>query len=130
MKNIHSAAYSRKTTGRGTIKNYTIGFAASIVLTLAAYFVVVLPGINLSYGMMVFAILGLAVAQLLVQLQFFIHLGPDPRPHWNKMMFLLMLLILLIVVIGSLWIMDNLHYNLMSPSETENYIMEEEGIKR
>lgn len=119
-----------RTGNRGSLQSYTIGFLASIVLTLSAYVVVTQSAVTLSYRFLVIAIIGLAVTQLLVQLQFFIHLGHESKPHWNKLMFLFMLLILLIVVIGSLWIMSNLHYNTMSPGETETYIMKEEGINR
>ena len=45
------------------------------------------------------------------------------------MAFLFMMLIVVIVVIGSLWIMTNLDYNMM-PDEVETYILEEEGFTR
>jgi cytochrome o ubiquinol oxidase operon protein cyoD len=72
---------------------------------------------------------GLAVVQLFVQLYFFLHMGDESKPRWNLMAFLFMLLVLVIVVFGSLWIMKNLDYH-MSPSDTSNYMMHEEGIHK
>ena len=46
------------------------------------------------------------------------------------MIFLSTVLVVGILVIGSLWIMSNLNYNMghdMSPQETTDYILEEEG---
>jgi cytochrome o ubiquinol oxidase operon protein cyoD len=129
--NKHRVITSQHRTGnRGSLQNYTIGFTLSIVLTLAAYILVRYRPDALSYGFLVFSVVGLAIAQLFVQLQFFIHLGHESKPRWNKLVFIFMLLVLLIIVVGSLWIMSNLHYNVMSPHETETYIQEEEGIKR
>ena len=110
----------------GTLKTYTAGFALSIILTLIPFAILINHWIH--GWAVVFTLFGFAVAQLLVQLQFFIHLGHETGPRWNMMMFLSMLLVVLIVVIGSLWIMDNLDYHMMSPDQTEEYIQNEEGI--
>lgn len=118
-----------KTGNRASVTTYSIGFALSIVLTLAAYLLVRHSASMLSYGVLVFAILTLAVVQLLIQLQFFIHLGHESKPRWNKLIFLFMLLVVLIVVVGSLWIMSNLNYHTMTPEDTETFIMQDEGIK-
>lgn len=130
MSKQHVITSQHHTGNRGSLRAYTIGFIVSIVLTLAAYILVKEFAGAISYGFLLFAIISLAVAQLLVQLQFFIHLGTESKPRWNKLMFIFMLIILLIVVVGSLWIMNNLHYNMMAPSEMEAHIMEEEGIRR
>jgi cytochrome o ubiquinol oxidase operon protein cyoD len=114
--------------GHGSLNSYVVGFLLSIVLTLVAYFMVteqVLEGRTLLLG-----IVGLAVAQLLVQLIFFLHLGRESRPRWNLTVFFFMLIVLTILVAGTLWIMENLDYHMMSPMETDQYIMEEEGIYR
>jgi cytochrome o ubiquinol oxidase operon protein cyoD len=61
--------------------------------------------------------MGMGILQMLVQLILFLHLSTEKRPHWNTILFLFMLLICLIVVAGSLWIMSNLDYRMMSPSQ-------------
>ncbi len=92
-------------------KSYVWAFILSIVLTLAAYFFVVEK--VFSPGVLLGVIIGLGVVQAFVQLVLFLHLGREGKPHWNTLTFLFMLSILLIVVIGSLWIMNHLEYNMM-----------------
>ena len=130
MSKQQSITSQHRVGHRGSVKAYTIGFTLSVILTLAAYILVKYSIGGLSSGLVVFIIIGLAVAQLAVQLQFFIHLGRESKPGWNKVMFVFMALVVLIVAIGSLWIMSNLHYNRMSPGETETHLLEEEGYKR
>jgi len=112
----------------GTILSYIAGFVLSVALTLAAYFT--FTNRTLTDPLLVSVIVGLAIAQLLVQLIFFLHLGKESRPRWNLVAFMFMLMVLVIIVFGSLWIMNNLDYNMMSPKETDNSIMKDEGIYR
>ncbi len=115
---------------KATLKSYVIGFALSVALTLAAFFVVLRPGFfHVGYGAMVPAILILAVAQLFVQLIFFMHLASESGPRWKLAIFLSTVSIVLIVVIGSIWIMNHLNYNMMrSPSEMNAYIQSQDGL--
>lgn len=95
----------------GSLRTYVVGFLLSIVLTLASYFAVV--GQLFSVSVITLVIFGFGILQVFVQLIFFLHLGHEPKPRWNLTVFLFMLLVLVIIVFGSLWIMDNLKYNLM-----------------
>jgi len=107
-----------------TLTKYTIGFVCSALLTLVAYILVV-GGIRMS-SMALIGILGaLALVQAAVQLVFFLHLGDEIRPRYKLLAFWFMMLTLVIVVVGSLWIMDNLNYNMMhmTPAEKDNYMM-------
>lgn len=117
---------SRHAAARGTAASYSLGFALSVVLTLIPFYLVTESII--SGTALVLALMGFAALQLIVQLQFFIHLGHETKPRWNMMIFLFMTLVLVIVVGGSLWIMDNLDYHGMSPEQTETYIKSEERI--
>lgn len=117
-KNTHHA---------GSLLSYSLGFALSVLLTVAAYVSAVnhsLPGNTL-----IAVIIGLAIAQLMVQLIFFLHLGSETKPRLRLTIFLFMLVVLAIVVGGSLWIMHNLDYNMM-PHNMDKYMMDEEGIYR
>ncbi|HEV3270305.1 MAG TPA: cytochrome o ubiquinol oxidase subunit IV [Candidatus Rhabdochlamydia sp.] len=87
------------------------GFLLSILLTLAAYFMVVEHIFN--SRALICTIIGLGIIQMFIQLLFFLHLGQESKPYWNSQLFLFMLTILLILVLGSLWIMENLRYNVM-----------------
>ena len=114
----------------GSVSSYVIGFILSIALTLAAYFTV--SEDLLSGWVLAFILIVLAFVQLMVQLFLFLHLGREPRPKWNLQMFLFAVLVVGILVIGSMWIMSNLDYNMhdMKPQETNEYIFEEERIRR
>ena len=107
-------------------KSYIIGFVLSVAATLLAYFFVV----NQVWPkeMLIYIVLAIAVVQLVVQAVFFLHLGRGTR--LKSVTFLFAILIVLVVVIGSLWIMQNLDYNMMqmSPDEMEMYMHENEGI--
>lgn len=114
--------HDTRDTSHGSYLSYTIGFILSIAFTLTAYFLVV--DRLLSGNALVAAIMGLAVAQLFVQLVFFLHLGSESSPRWNQMVFWFAVGVVLIVVIGSIWIMDNLDYNMM-PKEMEQHMLDQ-----
>lgn len=108
------------------LAQYIIGFVLSLSLTACAY-VAVTQKLFDGRGLIAL-IIGLAVLQVLVQLFFFLHLGHETKPRWKMVVLLFMLIVLGIVVIGSLWIMQNLDYN-MHPQEASEYIIKDEGIK-
>ena len=95
----------------GTLKSYLIGFAASLLLTMASFFLVITK--YLSGRSLIYAVICLAIAQAACQLRFFLHLGQEAKPRWETLIFYFMLLILLIIVIGSLWIMYDLNERMM-----------------
>ncbi len=121
---------SHHETGHGTPKSYTVGFGLSIILTLAAYILVIKD--VFSGWALVSALAALAITQLLVQLLFFLHLGRESKPRWNLQVLLFAVGVVIIVVFGSLWIMKNLEYNhshSMSPSKTDKFLIQDEGYK-
>jgi cytochrome o ubiquinol oxidase operon protein cyoD len=97
--------------GHGTLKSYIVGFILSIVLTIIPYLIVV--DHMLIGNALLLTVVGLAVLQLLVQLVFFLHLSTASEQRWNLMTFMFTVLILVILVVGTLWIMWNLNYNMM-----------------
>lgn len=106
----------------GSVKSYSIGFGLAIIFTLAAFLTVTSGWF--SQGAAIAIISFLAVVQLIVQLVFFLHLGRD-KVKWKASAFYTMLLILILIVGGSLWIMYNLDYNMMSSDAMEQYMLEE-----
>ena len=110
---------------QATPMHYLIGFTLSLILTGVAYILV--SEQLLSGGELITMIVLLAATQVLVQLIFFLHLGNEPRPRWKLVVFLFMLVVLGILVGGSLWIMQNLDYNMM-PSDMDSYIIHDEGM--
>lgn len=107
-------------SGHGSLSSYILGFIFSIVMTLIPYYVVV--NHTFSNEIIYIVISLFAVLQLLVQLVFFLHLGSESKPRWNLTVFLFILLIVGILVVGSLWIMYNLDYNMMNEFKMYNNI--------
>jgi cytochrome o ubiquinol oxidase operon protein cyoD len=95
----------------GSIGSYITGFVLSIVLTIIPYYIVVNHSFNNEIIYIVISVS--AVMQLLIQLIFFLHLNSESKPRWNLTVFLFIILIVGILVIGTLWIMYNLDYNMM-----------------
>jgi cytochrome o ubiquinol oxidase operon protein cyoD len=100
-----------------TLRTYQIGFVLSVLLTLGAF------AVPPSWGMLaIVAIVLAAIAQLFVQLVFFLHLGRERGTGWNSALFIFTALIIGILVGGTLWIMSNLsHLHMQSPTTTDVY---------
>lgn len=98
-------------SSHGSVKSYIIGFILSIILTVIPYALVV--NHELSRKMLVLSVILFAIAQLLVQLIFFLHLGMKPEQRNNTLSFLFTLIIVVLIAGGSLWVMWNLNYNMM-----------------
>lgn len=113
---------------RGTLQSYTIGFVLSVIMTVFAYFLVVDHSLNATA--ITAAILILAVAQMGVQLVFFLHLGQESKPRWNLIVLLFALLVVTIIVLGSVWIMNNLNTHMAPPSDVNTYIIQDQGITK
>lgn len=123
-------------SSRGTMATYVSGFILSVVLTLAAYFIV-LDHVDsghekYTHSSIITALIALALTQFVVQAIFFLHLGRESKPRWNLTVFAFMIIVVSTVVIGSLWIMNNLNYQHVHPKsgkEADTYIIEDELIK-
>lgn len=119
---------------RGTYAGYVAGFVTSVLLTLTAFYLVYQHKHSaapiFSHKYLMGALVFLALVQLFVQLIFFLHLDRESSPFWNLQIAILAAGTVLIVVIGSIWIMNNLNYNMMerSPQQTDQSIIKEEGV--
>lgn len=91
-----------------------IGFLASLVLTLAAYFIIVQPEtFHLDVPSAIIAILACAFTQATVQFIFFLDVWRETEGRWNLGMFISTILLILVIVLFSIWIMNTLNYNMM-----------------
>jgi cytochrome o ubiquinol oxidase operon protein cyoD len=107
---------------------YLTGYIFSIVLTLVAFALV--SSHSLDESLLTYLIIGLALIQLVIQLNFFLHIGEESSPRWNLIAFMSTVFLILLIVVGSLWIMNNLNYNHMTSEEQSNYILHDEGIHK
>ncbi len=95
----------------GSLRQYTIGLILSIVLT-AIPFGLVMTGVQAS--LMVFTLIILcAIAQIFVQLVFFLHMSMESEQIWNTTSAVFIVLIVAILVLGSIWIMQHLNHNML-----------------
>lgn len=98
------------------IKSYLIGFGLAILLTLTSFFV---SGTNLVWEPSIpVALAVLAIAQMGVHLVFFFHITTGPDSVNNVLALAFGVLIVFLLLIGSLWIMANLHHNLVPMEES------------
>jgi cytochrome o ubiquinol oxidase operon protein cyoD len=98
-------------TVRQGIQGYVIGLVLSVILTVAAFYIVRTsvvwgPGIPA-------ALITLAVAQIGVHLVFFLHLTTAPDNTNNALALAFGVLIVVLIIAGSLWIMTHLNHNMM-----------------
>ena len=91
-----------------TLRNYIKGYGISIVLTLLAFVLVMNVGEGLSAKMLLVLLVVLAVAQLFVQLFYFLHLGAEAKPRWHLITFVFAAFIVIVLVGGTIWIMYHL----------------------
>lgn len=91
-----------------------IGFVSSLILTLAAFVIIVRPDLlNLKVRAALIALFILAIIQFIVQFVFFLDLWREKGPRWNLFVFVTTISIILIIIAASIWIMDHLNYNMM-----------------
>ncbi len=108
---------------RRQLTRYSLGFIGSIALTVIAYLFVTQT--SLRGGLLIVIICILAIVQFFVQMVCFLHLGEEARPRWRMLSFVAMSGVLLLVIFGSIWIMGNLDYHMMSPKETDQHMKRE-----
>jgi len=93
------------------VLGYLVGLGLAIVLTATSFFV---AGTGLVWRPSIpVAIIVLAIAQMGVHLAFFLHITTGSDNANNVMALAFGLLIVFLVIGGSLWIMANLHDNML-----------------
>lgn len=103
------------------VRSYCVGGILALLLTVAAYILVVLHA--MSAKAIAATILGLALLQFLVQSKFFLHIVPSRLRDIRMLSYAFVVIIIAIIVVGSLWIMMNLNYNMgMSPEQMTEYM--------
>jgi cytochrome o ubiquinol oxidase operon protein cyoD len=97
----------------GSSGGYIIGFVLSVVLTAAAFGLVI--GGVLSGGTAVVAIAVLAFVQIIVHLVCFLHMGTSSSAQrWDSLAFAYTVLCVLILIVGTVWVMHNVAMNMMA----------------
>ncbi len=113
------------------LQSYLAGYVLSMVLSLSAFALVWAYQSSdnqlFNRGLLLGFLAVLAVLQLFVQSVFFLHLSAERKARLTLLSTVFTIVVTMTIVIGSLWIMQNLNYNMM-PQNTTKYIQQEENI--
>jgi cytochrome o ubiquinol oxidase operon protein cyoD len=100
----------------GTLRDYTIGFLLSVVLT-AVPFWLVMGDTAWSKQTIAFVIMGFAAVQMVVHMVYFLHMTPKSEDGWTLTSLVFTLVLVVITLAGSLWVMYHLDSNMMPRHE-------------
>ncbi len=113
------------------LRSYLIGFILSLICTFTAYILVLIhissAHETIPHIVLIPSILLIAILQLLIQLIFFLHLGQESSAKWNIILFIFTCCSILVIVVGSIWIMYHLNYN-MTSLQMNQYINDQSGF--
>jgi len=98
--------------GHGSLGGYVTGFVLSVLLTAAAFGLVIGGVLPPQHSLIALAVL--AFVQIVVHLVFFLHMNASSGQRWNVMAFSYTVLTALILIGGTLWVMHNVAMNMMS----------------
>lgn len=95
----------------GSLRGYVVGMLLSLLLTLASFGAVMTDVVPRGFALA--AIVVLCVAQLVVQLVWFLHIGAARGQRSNTVIFLCTAFLIVVIVGLSLWVMRNANDNMM-----------------
>lgn len=102
-----------KVSGHGSLGAYVTGFVLALVLTAAAFWLVMAKAAPAP--VLLAAVLVLAAVQIGVHLRCFLHIDRSVEGRWNLIALILAAIIVLVVVVGSLWVVYELNAHMMPP---------------
>ncbi len=105
------AEESHAEQAHGSVKEYVNGLILSFALT-AIPFVMVMLGM-FSPGASIAVIMVCAIAQILVQLVFFLHMNLSAGQQWNVVSAVLVVILVAILIVGSIWVMQHMNHNML-----------------
>ena len=111
----HGHGHGSEGEAHGSMRDYVIGFVASVILT-AIPFWLVMSGALADKTLTGLIITGFAAVQIVVHMIFFLHMNARAEGGWNMLALLFTVVIVGIVLTGSLWVMYHLNANMMPHS--------------
>ncbi|HDS1819906.1 Cytochrome bo(3) ubiquinol oxidase subunit 4 [compost metagenome] len=109
MANAHDTHHEGN---HGSVKSYMIGFVLSIILTAIPFGLVMFP--SLPKNLTVLVVVAMAVIQVVVHLVYFLHMDRSKEQRSNVSTFLFTAMVIALLVGLSLWIMFNIHIEMMA----------------
>ena len=95
-----------------SMRTYLLGFGAAAILTAIPFWIVMTRAIG-NTVVAIAVIVALAVAQILVHTFAFLHVNARAQGGWTLVAYVFTAVLLVITIVGSLWIMQHLHLNMM-----------------
>lgn len=111
----------------GSLRDYTIGFVLSVILTAIPFWLVMTHKLPGSSSTLAFILLGFAFVQILVHMVYFLHLNARMEAGWTVLATIFTIVLVVIVLSGSIWVMYHLNDNMMPgmspnvPSSTSSF---------
>jgi cytochrome o ubiquinol oxidase operon protein cyoD len=102
----------RAEPGHGSLRGYVGGFVLSVILTAAAFGLVVRGSLPAQTAMIALSVL--AFVQIVVHLVFFLHVDMSAGQRWNVVALAYTALAALFLIGGTVWVMHNVSMNMMS----------------
>lgn len=99
----------------GSLKDYTIGFILSVILT-AIPFWLVMGKVFDKPATTALIILGFAAVQIVVHMVYFLHMNARSEGGWNMLSMIFTVVLVVITLSGSMWVMFHMNANMMPPS--------------
>ena len=109
MANAHDTHHEGN---HGSVKSYMVGFVLSIILTAIPFGLVMFP--SLPKNLTVLVVVAMAVIQVVVHLVYFLHRDRSQEQRSNVSTFLFTAMVIALLVGLSLWIMFNIHIEMMA----------------
>jgi len=99
----------------GSMRDYVIGFVASVILTAIPFWLVMGKVFDKS-STTALVILGFAAVQIVVHMVYFLHMNTKSEGGWNMLALVFTIVLVVITLAGSLWVMFHLNANMMPMS--------------
>ncbi len=103
-----------------SLRDYLIGFVLSVILT-ALPFGLVMAGVITDRTVAVMVLGGLAVAQILVHMVYFLHMNGTVQGGWTLLSTIFTIVFVAIAIAGTLWVMFNMNTHMM-PSHLPEHL--------
>ncbi|MGB0663080.1 MAG: cytochrome o ubiquinol oxidase subunit IV [Pontibacterium sp.] len=95
----------------GSVKEYVNGLILSIILTIVPFYMVISGSFSDTATTVVIVLT--AIAQVLVQMIFFLHMNGKAEQSWLTITAIYTVFIVVLVIVGSLWIFEHLNHNML-----------------
>ena len=102
----------------GSLKEYTIGFVLSVILTAIPFWLVMGKVFDKS-STTALVVLGFAAVQIVVHMIYFLHMNTRTEGGWSMLALIFTLVLVVITLSGSLWVMFHMNANMMPMSVHE-----------